>query len=241
MDDARRHCVSSCCRYPPLAVVPAGVAGTQTAQDTLTVDEDGSAERLQAPAWQGYVVEVRPPPRTSPSATVLPSSHPSGRYWTVRGSSTEPSSRCRRSRRERHRITVRNYRFGVAANETSGDRTVTDRRYRCRSRCHAPNTAGNWTIEDAAVASTTYSGVFVRGTSGDWTIRDTRFVNVGGDGVDVRKSSGDWTVATVVVDRPAQTESTPPGQRRLDGPEHRGPPKQHRRQSHRQWRQLDGD
>jgi hypothetical protein len=66
MDDARTTLVALFLSVVlTLAVLPAGVAGTQTGQETLTVDKDGSADyrSIQAAveaADSGDTVEVRP-------------------------------------------------------------------------------------------------------------------------------------------------------------------------------------
>lgn len=198
-----------------LATVPAGVTAiqmtdTQTATDTLTVDRDGSADyrSIQAAvdaADSGDTVAVRPGvyyeqitvaenvTLVAPDRAILDGSRfVNGTALRVTGAAAPNVTG----------FTMRNYRLGVVANDTTGDWTLRDSTViRASVGVYAPNASGNWTIADSAVSSTTYSGVFARATTGEWTIRDTRFVEVGGDGVDVRRSTGDWTVSDIVVDR----------------------------------------
>jgi pectinesterase len=62
----------------------------------------------------------------------------------------------------------------------------------------ATESAGDWTLRDAAVRDVGARGVYAARTSGAWTVRNARFVRVD-RGIDAHDSRGDWTVARVTV------------------------------------------
>lgn len=192
-----------------LAVLPAGATGTQTDSETLTVDQDSTADyqliqAAVAAADSGDTVEVRPgtyreqvtindsSTLVAPDRAILDGSRfTNGTAITVTDTAEADVSG----------FTVRNYRFGLAANGTSSDWTIRDSRFVevGGDGVDARRTTGYWELSSVIVDRTGADGVDASGTTGDWTVTGLT-VQQSDTGLVTAASSGAWTLTDATLE-----------------------------------------